>query len=183
VKTWIAWGALLTALVVVAFRPAPASVPAPERRIEVPVCVEVPVDVPRVVEKVRVETKIVEKQTPAAPPAGRVMTPADLAHEKMLFLFERALDLRGEQRRFMMEVLAGRELEIAEVQRDAVASGVFRFREYDERIRALQASSYERMKEVLDEPQRLRFTRLVAEGRLGDDVQFAVPQNVLILQD
>lgn len=193
-KTWIAWGALSIAVVVVAFRPAPAAAPAPERRVQVPVRVEFPVEVPRievkspvetprVIDDARVETRTLERPAPAAPASGRTVTATELAHEKMLFLFERELDLRGDQRRFMEEVLARRELEITDLQRGIVASGIFRVREYDDRIRALQASSYEKMKEVLDEPQRRRFEGLLAEGRLGDGIQFAIPPNMVMLQD
>jgi len=144
--------------------------------------VEVPVEVPKIVEMVRVETRTIEKDTPAAkvPPKPAGVT---LAHEKMLFLFERELDLKAEQRRFMEKVLAERELEIAEVQRSIIATGIFRARDYESRVRAMQAASYERMGEVLDEPQRHRLVGLLAEGRLGDAVMFEVPPTLVVVEN
>lgn len=181
-KIWIAWGALLIGVVALAARPAVPDAPVRERRITVPVRVEVPVEVPKIVEKIRVETRTIEKEIPAAPtvakPAGTT-----LAHEKMLFLFERELDLRGDQRHFMEEVLAQREKDIAEVQRDILRSGIFRTRDYDLRIRAIQAASYEKMAEVLNEPQHRRFSGLVTEGRLGDAVVFETPASLTVIPD
>ncbi len=186
-KTWIAWGALAIAVVAIAARPTSPDAPVRERRIEVPVRVEVPVEVPKIVEKERTDLRIPEKESrPTAPAVASEPRPiggTSLAHEKMLFLFERELDLRAEQRRFMAEVLADRQLQIAELQKGIVASGVFRPREYDAQVKALQAASYEKMSEVLDEPQRFRWKALIAEGRLGDAVQFEVPPTLVVLQD
>jgi hypothetical protein len=182
VKSWIALGSLVVGIGAIAVRSNTSNVPIQERLVEVPVRVEVPVEVPKIVEKVRVETRMIERQVPAvaAPerPAGTY-----LAHEKMLFLFERELELRADQRRFMEEVLAHRELEIAEHQRSIVDSRIFRVGEYENWVRATQAASYEKMAEVLDETQRRRFAGLLAEGRLGDAVMFEVPPTMVVLQN
>jgi len=187
VKTWIAWGALAVAVIAVAARSGASDAPVRERRIEVPVRVEVPVEVPKIVERVRAETGSPEKESRAPAPAPvtdpRPIDGTTLAHEKMLFLFERELDLRAEQRRFMTEVLANRQLQIAGLQKGIVASGVFRPREYDAQVKAMQAASYEKMAEALNEPQRIRWKALIAEGRLGDAVQFEVPPTLVVLQD
>jgi len=182
---WIAWGALSLGVVAVALRPSPSGLVIRERRVEVPVKVEVPVEVPRiVVEKERIEPRTVVKEPAVAPPpvlAKRADTA--MAHEKMLFLFERECDLRADQRRFMENILALREAEIAECQKGIVASGIFRVREYENQVKAMQNASYQKMAEVLNERQRERFTELVAEGRMGDAVVFEVPPTVVVLQD
>jgi hypothetical protein len=182
VKIWIAWGSLVIGVIALAARPAAPEPPVRERRVVVPVRVEVPVEVSKIVEKVRVETRMIEKEVPAVPLASRPSETA-LAHEKMLFLFEREAVLRGDQRHFMEEVLAQRENEIAEVQRDIVRSGYFRARDYDLRIKAIQTASYEKMAVVLDEPQHRRFSSLVSEGRLGDAVVFEIPSSLVVIPD
>lgn len=185
-KTWVAWGALAIVVVAVAARPGAPDAPVRERRIEIPVRVEVPVEVSKIIEKTRTEMRVPEEKARPAPEPASVARPIDgtaLAHEKMLFLFERELDLRAEQRRFMAEVLANRQLQIAELQKGIIASGVFRPLEYDTQVKALQAASYEKMSEILDETQRVRWKALIAEGRLGDAVQFEVPLTLIVLQD
>jgi hypothetical protein len=181
-KTWIALGALMIGIVALAARTSSSDNRVRERRIEVPVRVEVPVEVPKIVEKVRVETRTIEKESRPSPAPLRPSGTA-LAQERTLFLFERELDLRAEQRRFMEEVLAQREKEIESYQKEIVASGIFRTREYELRIKAMQAASYEKMAEVLEGTQRQRLAAVVAEGRLGDTVMFQVPPTLTVIQD
>jgi hypothetical protein len=184
-RPWIIVGALLMVVIIMAARPATPEVIVRERRVEVPVPfrVEVPVEVTRAVEKASIEPRAnLEKeprpQAPASQNPGML-----LAHEKMLFLFERELDLKPEHRRFMEAVLTQREKEIAAYQKDIIASGIFRVREYEYRVKAMQAVSYEKMGEVLEGAQRQRFACLVGEGRLGDAVAFEVPNTLVVIQD
>jgi len=180
-RTWILIGALLLGGVALAVRPMQPEVIVRENRVEVPVRVEVLREVPTIIEKVRVETRMVEK---SSPPPGTAPRPSGiaLAHERMLFLFERDLDLRAEQRRFMEDVLGAREEKIASYQKQIVESGVFTVAEYESQIRAIQAASYSKMGEVLDSHQHQRFQRLLEEGRLGDAVMFDVPPTVVVIQ-
>jgi hypothetical protein len=181
-RTWIAFGALLIGIVAMAARPVRPDTVVREHRVEVPVRIEVPVEVTKIVEKVRVETRTIEKESRACPAASKPSGTA-LAHEKMLFLFERELDLRAEQRRFMEDVLLEREKEIASYQKEVVASGIFRVKEYEYRVKAFQAVSYAKMGEALEGTQRQRLAALVAEGRLGDAVMFEVPPTLVVIHE
>ncbi len=141
--------------------------------VEVPVRVEVPVEVER-----RVEEKTQVAETPANTKVERraeVTPSAPLApQEKMLFLFERELDLTADQRRHFVQVLADRRLEIEEVNGRIAEAKIFSRSTYSATIRALRAKSYERMAEVLDGAQHRRFVALVREGRLGDAVALTI---------
>lgn len=146
-----------------------------ERRVEVPLRVEVPIDVPT-------SRPDVEKRTPAEETTAKTnerRTEAGssvplASQEKMLFLFERELALTVDQRRHFVEVLRERALEIEEINRRIADSRIFSRSEYSRTIRGIRARSYERMAEVLDSVQNRRFRQLVAEGRLGDAVAIAI---------
>ena len=190
-KIWIALGAFAIGTAAIAFRPAPAPSRLIEPRAETLGRTEDPVEAPAiarpeapiVVEQVRPEPAPVQKVVRSEIHQVEVPPVLSLAQEKMLFLFERELSLSPEQRRYMVQVLGRREQEIAEVQKGVLTSGILRTREYDLRVREIQAVSYAKMAEILDQTQRLRWDRLMAEGRLGDAISFEVPQSVVLLQE
>jgi hypothetical protein len=185
----LALAALATTAV---FRPAVVEGQIREGRVEIPARQKAPaneslgtspqVDATAVVETVRAEKPGGEK---AVLPVAALPTKSKISAglEKMLSLFERELELSPDQRQRMEQILARREQEISELQAGIVNSGVFRVREYDFQVRQLQAVSYEEIAGVLDGMQRRRWTRLMAEGRLGDAVLFEVPQAIVVLED
>lgn len=180
-RIWIATGVLVLGGLIMAVRSTSPEVIVRERRIEVPVRVEVPVEVPTIVEKLRIETRTIEKPS-STPVAASSPSGTALAHAKMLFLFERTLDLRAEQRLFMEKVLLERQEEIASYQNEILKSGVFRVKEYEAQVKAIQAAYYAKMGEVLDTPQRGRFQSLLEEGRIGDAVMFEIPSTLVVIE-
>lgn len=153
-----------------ALRSGPAVVR--EKRIEVPVRVEVPVETP--VAPPANRSTNTQVAVPTANPAEKRAedsTSAPLGpQEKMLFLFEREIDLAPGQRAHFVQVLRERAVEIEDVYRRIAETKHFSRRGYSATIRAIRARSYERMAEVLDSAQNQRFRQLVAQGRLGDAV-------------
>ena len=82
----------------------------------------------------------------------------------------------------MAKVLEDREEEVKACQAEILRSGVLRTREYERRIRTIQAESYDRMAAVLSPEARRRFFEIVSEGRLGDAIAFQVPENVIVIE-
>jgi hypothetical protein len=181
-------GALLIGLAILASRPADPATRVIERKVEVPVRVEVPVPVEppmtQVGEVVNGDRPAQEKP-PAPPVYGGHSLPygAALGRKNMMFLFEREIDLRPDQRRFMEDVLVERDRAIESVQNEIRASGVFQARQYDRQVNALQGASYQKMAQVLAPEQQQRFAELVAQGRIGDSIEFELGPNMMMIQD
>lgn len=180
-KLFIASGALFLGALVFALRPPGTQTVIVERKVEVPVRIETPVASP---------SPRVEKESPPVRAAERPLLQARpepsgpaLACEKMLFLFERELDLQPSQRQHMAEVLRTREKEIEAYHEEVRASGVFREREYTRRVREIQDRCYERMGDVLDERQHRRFLEVLAHGKLGDAIEFEVGPEMVVIPE
>jgi hypothetical protein len=175
-------GAIVLGAAIISARPASPPTELRERRVEVPIRVEVPVEVPKIVERVRVETRIVEK---VVVQPGTVAGGVALAHEKMLFLFEREVNLRPEQRHSLEELLSLREKEIETYQSEIRASHILHMRTYERRIQEIQGAYYQKMGRALDEEQRDRFADLVLQGRLGDAIVFDAGSgsDMVVLED
>lgn len=156
-----------------ALRSGPAAVR--EKRIVVPASVEVPIEVPVSAPATRNDTQVaVPTAKKTAETRAEAQSSAPLGpQEKMLFLFEREVNLTPDQRSHFVQVLRDRAVEIEDVNRRIADSKIFSRRSYSVTIRAIRARSYERMAEVLDSAQYRRFQQLVTEGRLGDAV--AIP--------
>lgn len=179
-------GALLLCGAAVVLRPS-------ERVIVRERIVEVPVPAPASVPPAAIPDVALPETPAAIPPAPAVRRaaapalapmPAGVAraHDRMLFLFQRELGLQAVQRAHFARALRDREAEIRRVQDAVRASKVFDVKSYTRRIRSLQLDSYDRMAAVLDVTQTRRFHDLLAEGRIGDAVQFDVDDDIVVLE-
>lgn len=169
-KTAIVSGAVLLALAIIAAAARPQETVKRERRVEV----QIPVEIPVVVERRTVEPSGAELRSDPQIREGQ-------ANVRMLFLFERELSLSDEQVLHIERVLKDREVEIEDYHRQLRESRIFVAREYSARIRRIQRDSYDRIGTVLDSAQYRRFVRLLEEGRVGDGVAFTIEPGMVVL--
>ena len=161
----------------------PVAEPRMDVPVLVPVVVEAPVEVKKTVEGEVGTGEPVERVVPLAVSQPQVprwsLLPSH--QDRILFLFDRQVDLSKDQRRHFADVFLSRDAEIKAYQAQITRSGIFNVPEYRVKIREMIAESYDRMAHALDSQQQQLFYSIVAAGRLGDAVEFEMDPGLVVL--